>query len=288
MEDMREAGACAFSDDGKPVLSSLVMRRALEYSRILQVPIIDHCEDPLLVDDGVMNEGPVATRLGLKGWPAVAEEVMVQRDILLAAHTGGHVHIAHMSTARAADFVRRGKRANVRVSCEVTPHHLLLTDEAVGDYDTNAKMNPPLRTQQDVRGLQKALADGTVDAIASDHAPHHADEKCVEFSSAPFGVVGLETAVSLCLDRLLHGGVIDLPRLVELFTMGPAGVLRLSKGRLAVGSDADLTVLDLDRQVQVDPARFASKGKNTPFTGWTLRGAPVMTFVGGRIVHDAR
>lgn len=288
MEDMREVGACAFSDDGKPVLSSLVMRRALEYSRTFDVPIIDHCEDPLLVDEGVMNEGAVSTRLGLKGWPAVAEEVMVQRDILLAGYTGGHVHIAHMTTARAAEFVRRGKRANVHVSCEVTPHHLLLTDEAVGEYDTNAKMSPPLRSQQDLRGLQRALADGTVDAIASDHAPHHADEKCVEFSAAPFGVVGLETAVSLVLDRLLHQGVIGLPRLVELFTVGPARVLRLNKGRIAIGSDADLTVLDLERQVQVDPEQFASKGRNTPFAGWKLRGAPVMTIVGGRIVHDSR
>jgi len=288
MEDMFRAGAVAFSDDGKPVLSSLTMRKALEYSRIFDVPVIDHCEDTTLVDGGVMHEGEMSTRLGLKGWPGVAEDIMVQRDILLAAYTGGHVHVAHISTARSVDFVRRAKRQGIRVTCEVTPHHLTLDDTAVGEYDTHAKMNPPLRAKLDVRALLRAVADGTIDAIATDHAPHHADEKCVEFPLAPFGVIGLETALPVCLDRLVHRGVVELPRLVELFTTGPSRILRLGRGTLAVGADADVTVLDLDRETTVRPQEFRSKSRNTPFEGWTLRGAPVLTLVRGRIVHDAR
>jgi len=264
------------------------MRRALEYSRIFDLPVIDHCEEPTLVAGGVVHEGEVSTRMGLPGWPGVAEDVMVQRDILLAEYTGGAVHIAHLSTGRSADLVRRAKEAGVRVTCEVTPHHLALTDEAVAGYDTHAKMNPPLRAESDRQALLAAIADGTVDAIATDHAPHNADEKCVEFSRAPFGVVGLETAVSICLDRLVHAGVIGIPRLVELLSRGPATVLRLEKGTLREGADADITVLDLEREVVVAPEAFESKSVNTPFCGWTLRGAPVMTIVGGRIVHDAR
>jgi dihydroorotase len=288
MGDMAIAGARGFSDDGKPVASAGLMRRALEYARIFDLPVIDHCEEPTLVAGGVVHEGETATRLGLAGWPGVAEDVMVQRDILLAEYTQGAVHIAHMSTARSAGLVRAAKAAGIRVTCEVTPHHFALTDEAVAGYDTNAKMNPPLRAETDRRELLAALADGTIDAIATDHAPHTTDEKCVEFSCAPFGIVGLETAVSICLDRLVHGGVIGLPRLVALLTSGPASILRLKKGSLREGDDADITVLDLDRKVVVDPARFASKSVNTPFAGWTLRGGPVMTIVGGRIVHDAR
>jgi dihydroorotase len=288
MGDMAVAGARGFSDDGKPVASAGLMRRALEYSRIFDLAVIDHCEEPTLVAGGVVHEGEVSTRLGLAGWPGVAEDVMVQRDILLAEYTGGAVHIAHLSTGRAADLVRRAKEAKLRVTCEVTPHHLVLTDEAVAGYDTHAKMNPPLRAERDRQALLEAIADGTVDAIATDHAPHHADEKCVEFSRAPFGIVGLETAVSICLDRLVHPGVIGLPRLVELLSVGPASVLRLKKGSLRQGDDADITVLDLERRFVIDPGTFASKSVNTPFGGWTLRGGPVMTIVGGRIVHDAR
>jgi len=287
MGDMIEAGARAFSDDGKPVLSSLIMRKALEYSQIFDLPIIDHCEDPILVDGGVMNEGNVSTRLGLRGWPGVAEDVMVERNIMLAEYTGGHVHIAHMSTGRSAELVREGKRRNVRVTCEVTPHHLILTEEAVATYDTSAKMNPPLRNDEDRRALIEALADGTVDAIATDHAPHHSDEKCVEFALAPFGIVGLETAVSLCLG-LVHEQAISLERMVELFTVGPARILHLDKGTLAQGADADITVLDPDRELTLEAANFESKSANSPFLGWKVRGAPVMTLVGGRIVHDAR
>ena len=288
MGDMVDAGAVAFSDDGKPVATAQMMRRALEYSKIFGVPIIDHCEEPTLVDGGVVHEGRVSLRMGLKGWPGVAEDVMVMRDILLAEYTGGHVHIAHMSTGRSALFVREGKKRGIKVTCEVTPHHLFLTHEAVDGYDTNAKMNPPLRPQEDREALLRALAEGTVDAIATDHAPHHADEKCVEFSMAPFGVVGLETAVSLCLDGLVHRGLLSLPRLVALFTTGPAGVLHLDKGTLAVGKDADVTVLDLERSVTVEPSAFKSKSHNTPFKGLTMRGAPILTIVGGKVIHDAR
>jgi len=273
MHEMHGIGARAFSDDERPVASSMTMRKALEYSRIFDVAIIDHCEDAALVDGGVAHEGEVSTRLGLRGWPGVAEDVMVQRDILLAEHTAGHLHVAHVTTARSADFVRQAKRRKIRVTCEVTPHHLALTDEAIGEYETHCKVCPPLRPERDRRALLRAIADGTVDAIATDHAPHHADDKCVEFGLAPFGVVGLETAVSVCLDRLVHAGVIDLARLVELFAVGPARLLRLDKGRLATGKDADITVLDVNRQVTVDPDRFHSKGRNTPFAGWTMRGA---------------
>ena len=288
MGDMAVAGARGFSDDGKPVASAGLMRRALEYSKIFDLPVIDHCEEPTLVSGGVVHEGEVATRLGLPGWPGVAEDVMVSRDILLAEYTGGAVHIAHMSTGRSAELVRRAKQSGIRVTCEVTPHHFALTDEAVAGYDTHAKMNPPLRAESDRQALLAAIADGTVDAIASDHAPHHADEKCVEFARAPFGIVGLETSISICLDRLVHGGIVDLARLVELMSSGPAAVLRLKKGSLRVGDDADITILDLERRVVVTPGTFASKSVNTPFGGWTLRGGPVMTIVGGRIVHDAR
>ena len=288
MGDMAIAGARGFSDDGKPVASAGLMRRALEYATIFDLPVIDHCEEPTLVAGGVVHEGAVSTRLGLAGWPGVAEDVMVQRDILLAEYTGGHVHIAHMSTGRAAELVRRAKAAGIRVTCEVTPHHLVLTDEAVAGYDPDAKMNPPLRAEEDRERLLAALSDGTVDAIATDHAPHHADEKCVEFSRAPFGVVGLETAVSIGLDRLVRGGRVDLSRFVSLMSTGPARVLRLNKGSLAPGADADITVLDLERRVRVEPEEFRSKSANTPFSGWSLTGAPVMTLVAGRIVHDAR
>jgi len=288
MEDMFRAGAVAFSDDGKPVWSSLTMRKALEYSRIFDVPVIDHCEDPALVDGGVMNEGETSTRLGLRGWPAVAEDVMVQRDILLAGYTGGHAHVAHVSSARAVGFVREAKRENVRVTCEVTPHHLVLDESAVGEYDTNAKMNPPLRTRADIEALLRAAADGTIDAIATDHAPHHSDEKCVEFPLAPFGVIGLETAVPVCLDRLVRTERLSLTRLVELFTSGPARVLRLPAGTLRPGAAADVTVLDLERETTIRPQEFLSKSRNTPFNGWKLRGAAVLTLVAGRVVHDAR
>ncbi len=283
--DMFEAGAVAFSDDGRPIRSSQIMRMALEYSKIFDIPVIDHCEDRELVADGVVHEGWVSSRLGFKGWPGVAEDIMVGRNILLSEYTGGHVHIAHMSTARSAQLVREAKSRGSRVTCEVTPHHLVLDHEAVMGFDTYTKMNPPLRAAED---LLEGLADGTVDAIATDHAPHHCDEKCVEFSRAPFGVVGLETAVSICLDRLVHRDIIPLSRMVELFTTGPAGVLGLDKGKIEVGAEADITVLDLDREVTVDAGEFESKSENSPFLKWDLRGRPVLTMVDGRIIHDRR
>jgi dihydroorotase len=224
----------------------------------------------------------------MRGWPGVAEDLIVQRDVMLAEYTRGRLHVAHLSTGASADLVRQARRRGLRVTCEVTPHHLTLTDEAVGDYDTAAKMNPPLRPQADVDALRRALVDGTVAAIATDHAPHHADEKFVEFAEAPFGVIGLETAVAVCLDRLVHAGVLPLPRLVELFTSGPAAVLGVDAGTLRVGAPGDVTVLDVDRTIRIEPDRFRSKSRNTPFAGWELRGAAVLTIVGGRIVHDAR
>ena len=279
----------AVSDDGRPVASARVMRRALEYARAFDLPVIDHCEEPTLTQGAAMNEGPVCTLLGLRGAPPAAEAMVVERDIVLAELTGGRVHIAHVSTAAAVEAIRRGKARGVRVTAEATPHHLLLTDQAVkdSDYDASTKMNPPLRSEQDRRGLVEGLRDGTIDCIATDHAPHTVDDKKVEFDQAAFGVVGLETAVGLCLDRLVRPGLLTLEQVVALLSTQPARVLGLPGGSLAAGRPADLTVLDLDRRVKVDPARFESKGRNTPFAGWTLRGAPVTTIVGGRVVWTA-
>ncbi|HEV8254169.1 MAG TPA: dihydroorotase [Vicinamibacteria bacterium] len=287
--DLRDAGCVAVSDDGRPVASARLMRRALEYARSFGLTVIDHCEDPTLSEGTAMNEGPVATLLGLRGAPAAAEAMVVERDVLLAELTEGRVHIAHLSAERSVDAVRHGKARGVRVSAEATPHHLLLTDEAVREsvYDTSTKMNPPLRSAADRDALQEGLRDGTIDCIATDHAPHTVDDKRVEFDQAAFGVVGLETAVPLCLDRLVGAGVIDLPRLVALLSTGPAQVLGLPGGTLDPGAPADVTVLDLTRRVKVDPARFESKGRNTPFAGWTLKGAPALTIVAGRVVWRA-
>ena len=284
--DLREAGCVAVSDDGRPVVSARVMRRALEYAKAFDLPVIDHCEEPTLSEMAEMNEGPVATLLGLRGAPAVGEAIVVERDVLLAELTGGRIHIAHLSAAASVEAVRRGKARGVRVTAEATPHHLLLTDQAVKDseYDTATKMNPPLRSEADRRAVAEALRDGTVDCIATDHAPHTVDDKKVEYDQAAFGVVGLETAVALCLDRLVGAGTLDLPRLVALLSTNPARVLGLPGGTLAPGSPADVTVLDLKRKRRVDPSRFQSKGRSSPFAGWSLKGWPVMTIVGGRIV----
>jgi dihydroorotase len=288
--DLREAGCVAVSDDGKPVASARVMRRALEYAKGFGLVVIDHCEDPTLHEGACMNEGPVATLLGLRGAPAVGEAIMVERDVLLAELTGGRVHIAHLSAAASLDAVRRGKARGVKVTAEVTPHHLLLTDAAVREreYDTSTKMNPPLRSEADRAAMLEGLKDGTIDCIATDHAPHTADDKNVEYDQAAFGIVGLETAVALCLDRLVAAGVIALPRLVELLSTNPARVLGLAGGTLAPGAPADVTLLDLKAKRTVDPGRFESKSRNTPFGGLTLRGWPAMTIVGGRVVWKAR
>jgi dihydroorotase len=283
--DLREAGCVAVSDDGRPVASARVMRRALEYAQAFSLTVIDHCEEPSLTEKAPMNEGPVATMLGLRGWPGAAEAVMVERDVLLAELTGGKVHIAHISTAASVDAVRRGKRRGVRVTAEATPHHLLLTDQLVKDteYDTAAKMNPPLRAEADRLAVIEGLRDGTIDCIATDHAPHTVDDKKVEFDQAAFGIVGLETAVALCLDRLVRTGIVSLKHLVALLSTNPARVLGLPGGSLAIGGPGDLTLLDLERERTVDPARFHSKGRNTPYGGWTLRGWPVATIVGGTV-----
>jgi dihydroorotase len=288
--DLKDAGCVAVSDDGRPVASARVMRRALEYARAFDLPVVDHCEEPALSERAAMNEGPVSTLLGLRGVPAAAESIVVERDVQLAELTGGRLHIAHLSTAASADAVRRAKARGVRVTAEVTPHHLFLTDQAVkdSDYDASTKMNPPLRSEADRRATVEALRDGTIDAIATDHAPHTVDDKKVEYDAAAFGIVGLETAVSLCLDRLVASGLLPLSRLVALLSTGPARAFGLPGGTLAPGAPADVTVLDLDRARKVDPARFQSKGRNTPFTGWTLKGAAVITVVGGQIVWQER
>lgn len=286
--EQRSAGCVAFTDDGRPVATALLMRRALEYAGMLGVPIIDHCEDPTLKGEGVAHEGYQASALGLRGIPGAAESLMVERDISLAELTGGHVHVAHMSARQSLRAVREGKARGVRVTCEVAPHHFTLTDEALAtpvQYDTNVKMNPPLREVADRDAMLDGLKDGTVDIIATDHAPHHADEKMVEFDRAPFGIVGLETAVPLVFDRLVHAGRISVGRMVELLSVNPARVLGVPGGTLAEGAPADITVLDPEMAVTVDAAAMRSRSRNTPFDGWQLRGGVIATIVGGRIVH---
>jgi dihydroorotase len=286
MAGLLKAGAVAFSDDGRPVANSRIMRRAMEEARALRSFIIDHCEDLKLAGDGVMNEGPAAERFGLKGIPAAAEAVAVARDIVLAAATGARVHIAHISTAAAVEAVREAKKRGVPVTAEATPHHLTLSEESLATHDANFKMNPPLRSKADVETVLAAVADGTIDSIATDHAPHTEAEKARGINKAPFGVVGLETAVPVVLDRLVHRRVITLGRMVELMSGNPARILGLSgKGRIAVGCDADLTFLNLAKETVIDRSRFESKGRNTPFEGWKLRGAVAMTMVGGRLVY---
>jgi dihydroorotase len=285
--ELQAAGCVAITDDGHPVASALIMRRALEYTGMFDLPVIDHCEDPTLKGDGVAHEGFHAASLGLRGIPGAAEEIMVARDATLAALTGGHVHIAHMSARGSLDAVRAGKTRGARVTCEVAPHHFTLTDEWLErpvKYDTNCKMNPPLREAADVEAMVDGLRDGSVDAIATDHAPHHADEKQVEFDRAPFGIVGLETCVPLVFDRLVHRGVISMRRFVELLSLNPARILRRRGGTLAPGQPADVTVLAPDARVIVRAATLRSRSKNTPFDGWELRGAAAATIVGGRTV----
>ena len=281
---LEEAGAVALSDDGKPVGSAEVMRRALEYASQFDLVVIDHLEEPTMSRGWSMNEGAVATRLALLGMTAVGEEIMLVRDAILAALTGARVHGAHLSTAGALQRLREEKARGVAITGEVTPHHFALTDEAVAGYDTNTKMNPPLRTEADRKAVLEALADGTLDCIASDHAPHHVDKKQVEYDRAANGVIGVETTVPLVVDRLLHGGVVDRMRLVELLSTNPARIIGVPGGSLAVGAPADVTLLDPDREVQIRAAGFRSAGRNTPFEGWTLKGAPVATIVGGRVV----
>ena len=283
--EMVGAGAVAVSDDGKPVVSAQLMRTALEYAQAFNIPVIDHCEEPTLAHGGSMNEGFLSARLGLRGIPSEAEEIMVIRDILLARRTGGHVHLAHMSTKGSVELIRWGKERGIRVTAEVTPHHLTLTEDAVDGYDTHAKMNPPLRTQADVDALRDALRDGTIDVIATDHAPHHYDAKEREFADAPFGIVGLETALALVVTELVDGGVIDFATLVDRMATRPARLFGLPGGSLRAGGVADVTVFDPKLEWIVDPAAFLSKGRNTPYAGRKLRGRTLATIVGGRLAY---
>ncbi|HWV39285.1 MAG TPA: dihydroorotase [Vulgatibacter sp.] len=283
--DMRAAGAVCITDDGRPVMNGALMRRALEYARAFDLAVMVHEEDLHLAGGGCMNEGPVSTRLGLRGSPNVAEDAMVLRDVELCALTGGRLHVGHISTAGAVQAVREAKRRGLPVTAEATPHHFTLTDEAVAGYDTRAKMCPPLRARADVDAVREGLADGTIDAIATDHAPHSAVEKDVEFERAANGIVGLETALGLSL-ALVRDGVLTLPQLVERLGLGPARCFGLPGGRVERGGPADLTVVDPEAEQRVDPAAFVSKGRYTPFEGWTLRGVATHTIVGGRVVWE--
>jgi len=284
LAELAEAGCVAFSDDGRCVMNAALYRRAMEYTLPFGAPVISHAEDDDLSHGTAMNEGVVSTELGIPGAPAAAEDVMVARDILLAELTGAHVHIAHLSTSGAVRLVRDAKARGVRVTAEVTPHHLLLTDEAVRGFDTNTKMNPPLRTKRDVEVLLEGLIDGTIDCIATDHAPHAASEKEGEYDQAAFGIVGLETAVGLLLDRLVKTEALPLGTLIARLSRDPARLLGLPGGSLAAGAPADVTILDLEAGWTIDPARFQSKSRNSPFGGWALTGRPWKTIVGGRIV----
>jgi dihydroorotase len=285
--DLRDAGAVAFSDDGKSVMNSGLMRRALEYAHALGMPVISHCEDMDLAAGGAANEGVVATRLGLRGIPNIAEDLMVGRDIAIAEYTGTAVHIAHVSTAGAVALIREAKRRGVKVTAEAAPHHFTLTDEALKDYDTNAKVNPPLRTLADLNAVRQGLKDGSLDAIASDHAPHSTLEKDVEFDYAASGMIGLETSLGLGL-RLVAEGVLSLNQLVAKMSTNPARILKIQKGTLRLGADADVTVIDPDEEWTVDTRTFQSLSKNTPFNGWRLRGRAMFTIVGGDIRYRAR
>lgn len=280
---LARAGVVAISDDGHPVMNAQLMRRAMEWAAEIGVPVIDHCEDRNLAAGGVVNAGCCAARLGVKGMHKVAEEVQVVRDCLLAEVTGAHVHIAHLSSARSLDFVREAKSRGLRVTCEVTPHHFSLTEDAVGEFDTAAKMNPPLRTSDDVSALVAGLADGTVDCIATDHAPHHADEKAVEFDRAPFGIVGLETSLALGLTNLVETGRMPLSRLIGLMSTTPSRLFKLGRGTLAIGAIADVVCFDPAAEFVVDVKHFESKGQNTPFQGSKLKGRVALTVLGGTI-----
>jgi dihydroorotase len=285
MGELKELGVYAVSDDGKPVSNPQLMRRAMEYARPFGMTIISHAEDLDLVGSGVMNEGLIATELGLKGIPWVAEDAATAREVMLAEFTGAHLHVAHVSTKGSIEIVRQAKKRGVAVTCEAAPHHFTLTDEAVRGYNTNAKMNPPLRSPEDREAVRQGIADGTVDAIATDHAPHHIDEKNVEFAIAMNGIVGLETALPLTL-KLVEDGLIDLPKAVALLTNGPAGVLDLPVGALKEGGDADVTVIDPNLEWTVEAQKLVSKSKNTPFDGWQMKGAAVCTIVAGKVVFS--
>lgn len=285
--ELTAAGCVGLSDDGRPVMNAELMRRAMEYAAMFDLPLLPHCEDLHLSARGVMHEGRVSTALGLKGIPSIAEAVMVGRDILLSEFTGARLHICHVSAAESVRLIREAKGRGLRVSAEVTPHHLVLTDEAVRGFDTNTKMNPPLRAAEDVALLRQALIDGTLEVIATDHAPHARSEKELEYDSAPFGIIGLETALGVILTELYHPGLLTLLQLVERMATNPARILKLkNKGTLTPGADADVTIIDPNREWIVEEGAFASKSKNSPFIGWKLKGMAVMTLVGGRVIWE--
>ncbi len=284
--ELIQAGAVGVSDDGHPVASSHLMRAALEYSLTFGIPVADHCEDPWLFEGGAMHEGLVSSRLGLKGIPSATEAIMVARNVMLADLTGGHVHLLHMSTRSSIELIRRAKDKGTKVTAEATPHHFTLTDRACEDYDTNAKMNPPLGGQDDVAAVREGLADGTLDAIATDHAPHHYETKERDFADAPFGVVGLETALGLGLTELVGAGVLTLPELISKMSTEAAKVYDLPAGTLKPGSAADVVVFDPEARWTVEPARFRSKSHNTPFAGRELAGKVEYTIVGGKQVYS--
>jgi dihydroorotase len=285
MGEMKAAGAVAVSDDGRPVPNAGIMRRAMQYAKDFDLPVIDHCEDKSLSAGGVMHEGRISLLLGLKGMPALAEEIDVVRDLLIAKETGAHIHIAHVSTKGAIEAIRSAKNEGINVTCEVAPHHFALIDRSVEGYDTNTKMAPPLRSEQHVEAVIEAIKDGTIDAIASDHAPHHADEKALEYDKAPFGIIGLETSIGLAMTELVYKGIISLERLVELCSSNPARILRLGgRGTLKAGSVADITILDPDCEWTYINSESRSKSRNSPFDGRDFRGAAVATIVGGRFV----
>ena len=286
MGQLYRGGAVGFSDDGEPIKGAEVMRRALEYSKMFDKPIIDHCEDSDLVRDGVMNESDISVSLGLVGMPSVAEEIIVYRDITLAKLTDGKLHIAHISTKKAVELVRQAKKEGIKITAEVTPHHLILTDEYIksSNFNTNYKVNPPLRMKSDMQAVREGLADGTIDVIASDHAPHSEEEKDVEFNIAPFGIIGMESFLGIILTELVAKNVITLPQLISSLTINPARILGIPKGTLSVGADADITIIDTDKQWVIDPMQFKSKSRNCPFAGWKVKGKAVNVIVAGQIV----
>ena len=286
--EMVGAGAVAVSDDGKPVVSSHMMRTALEYARTFGIPVADHCEEPTLSAGGVMHEGIVSTRLGLKGIPAAAEEIMVARDVILAELTGGHVHLCHMSTRGSVELIRRAKEKGLRVTAEATPHHFSLTHERCEGYDTNAKMNPPLREAEDREAIRQGLKDGTLDVISTDHAPHHYDAKEREFDDAPNGIIGLETSLGLAMTELVHTGLLTLPQLIARMSTDAAKIFHLQGGSLRKGSVADVVIIDPDRVWTVAPEESFSKSRNTPFAGTRLKGRAVCTIVRGTVVYQLR
>ena len=285
---MREAGIVAVSDDGKPVMNSDVMKKALIYAGQFGLPVISHCEDLNLTDNGSMNEGLTSTILGLRGIPSASEDVMVSREIILSEYTNVPIHIAHVSTKVSVELIRQAKNRGIKITAETCPHYFTLTEEACRDYNTNAKMNPPLRSQKDLEAVIEGLKDGTIDIIATDHAPHHFDEKNVEFEKAANGIVGFETALALSYTGLVEKGHLSFQQMIEKLTVNPAEMLKIDKGTLEEGKTADIILVDFDNEYKVDVSKFVSKGKNSPFDGFKVKGRVMTTIVGGKIVYECR